>query len=142
MSTGFPHPLWILWSAHKREPHRHLNFSMGILNRGQPAPTLSLTTKYSTGTKVAVGWAQLHSPHASPIHPLRLFQHRWQHSSVPEASYHLAHDLFLLEPGTTLLLSVGTGLNCYLQSNERKTWTLRRAFPSKEDNTSIPFIRG
>lgn len=85
------------------------------------------------------GWAQRHSPHTLPIHQKRLFQHILQHSSVPEASY---HHPFLFEPGIILLLSVGTRLNCYLQSNERKTWTLRRTFPSKEDNTSVPFIRG
>lgn len=67
------------------------------------------------------GGAQLHSPHTSPIHQIGLFQHLLQHSSVPEASYHLAHHLFLFEPGITLLLPVGTRLSCYLQSNERKT---------------------
>ena len=61
--------------------------------------------------------------------------------SVPEASSRLATTFFLFEPGITVHLPVGTRLSCYLQSNERKTWTLWGTFPSKEDNTSIPFIR-
>lgn len=62
-------------------------------------------------------------------------------SFVPEASSHLATTFFLFEPGITVHLPVGTRLSCYLQSNERKTWTLWGTFPSKEDNTSVPFIR-
>lgn len=59
----------------------------------------------------------------------------------PKASYHLAHYLSLCDPGITLRLPNGTTVSCYWQSNERKPWTLWRTFPSKEDNTSVPFIR-
>lgn len=110
---------------------------MQILRQGQPASTLLLLQRTLPETNVPL-WLGSAACSAYLAHSsVWLFGHLLQHSPVPEALC-----LFRLEPGITLLLPVGTRLSCYLWSDERKTWTLWRTFPRKEDNTSVPFIRG
>lgn len=113
-----------------------VTWTFKLSHTNPPPGTASISVFYYKGLHPnkcgwLCGWTPLRSPHTSPVHPMWLFPHWLQRSSVPEASYLLAHHLFLLEPGITLLLPAGTRWNCYLQSNERKTWTLRRTFPSK-----------
>lgn len=114
---------------------------MQILSQGQSASTLSFTTKDFTETSLAV-WLGSAAFSACLAHTSDAVVPTLIAAFCPRGCVPLGPPPFPVRARITLLLPVGTRWNCCLQSNERKTWTLRRTFPSQEDNTSVPFIRG
>lgn len=111
--------------------NRHLNLSIQILSQGQPGSTSSFTMKTPPETDMLLWLSSTRSPHTWPIHQIQPFQYFCSTLLSLRLRTSWPHYLFLLKPGITPILLAGTRLSCFLQSKERKTWTLWRTFPSK-----------